>query len=293
MKILIIGSEGMLAQDLISVMGENNEVMPFSKQEIDITQKDAVIKDIKSNAPDIVINCAAYTKVDTAEEERDRAFQVNGIGVQNLAVACAEMQIPLCHISTDYVFDGRKNKPYTPFDAANPLSIYGESKLAGEKYIQWIMNKFYIVRTSGLYGRGDNNFVVTILRLAKERRAVNPVRKELSNGVKVVTDQICSPTSTLNLSIGIKKLIESGSFGIYHITDDSGNGISWFDYAREIISMAGIRAEIIPVTSEESPRPAKRPAYSVLDTEITRLAINYTPEKREVALKTFLSTANL
>ncbi|MDP2277474.1 MAG: dTDP-4-dehydrorhamnose reductase [Nitrospirota bacterium] len=282
MKILIIGSESMLAQDLISVLGENNEVLPLSKREMDITQKGTVIKNIKSNVPDIVINCAAYTKVDTAEEERDRAFQVNGIGVQNLACACAEMQIPLCHISTDYVFDGRKNRPYTPFDAANPLSIYGESKLAGEKYIQWILNKFYIVRTSGLYGRGDNNFVMTILRLAKERREV-----------KVITDQICSPTSTLNLSAGIRKLIESGSFGIYHIADDSGDGISWFDYAREIVSTAGIRADIIPVTSEEFPRPAKRPAYSVLDTEITRLAVNYTPEKREVALKKFLSTANL
>jgi dTDP-4-dehydrorhamnose reductase len=282
MKVLVTGSEGMLAQDLISALKENNEMMPLSKQEADITQKDAVIKSIKGNAPDIVINCAAYTKVDTAEEERDRAFQVNGIGVQNLACACAEMQIPLCHISTDYVFDGRKNKPYTPFDAANPLSIYGESKLAGEKYIQWILNKFYIVRTSGLYGRGDNNFVMTILRLAKERREV-----------KVITDQICSPTSTLNLSAGIRKLIESGSFGIYHIADDSGDGISWFDYAREIVSTAGIRADIIPVTSEEFPRSAKRPAYSVLDTGITRLAINYTPEKREVALKKFLSTANL
>ena len=282
MKILITGSGSMLAQDLKSVLGENNEIIPLSRQKMDITQKDAVIKNIKSSAPDIVINCAAYTKVDTAEEERKKAFQVNGIGVQNLAVACAEMQIPLCHISTDYVFDGRKNKPYTPFDAANPLSIYGESKLAGEKYIQWIMNKFYIVRTSGLYGRGGNNFVMTILRLAKERRAV-----------KVVTDQICSPTFTLNLSTGIQKLIESGSFGIYHITDDSGDGISWFDYAREIVSTAGISTEIIPVTSEEFPRPARRPAYSVLDTEITRLAINYTPEKREVALRKFLSRISL
>jgi len=283
MKILVTGSAGMLARDLIPVLKESNEVMPLSKKEMDITQKDAVIKNIKSNAPDIVINCAAYTNVDTAEEESDRAFQVNGIGVQNVAVACAEVQIPLCHVSTDYVFDGRKNKPYTPFDAANPLNIYGESKLAGEKYIQWIMNKFYIVRTSGLYGSGRNNFVMTILKLAKERRAV-----------KVITDQICSPTSTLNLSTGIKKLIESGSFGIYHITDDSGDGISWFDYAREIVSMAGIRADIIPATSEEFPStsrrpPAKRPAYSVLDTEITRLAVNYTPEKREVALKKFLS----
>jgi dTDP-4-dehydrorhamnose reductase len=272
----------MLARDLIPALKENNEVIPLSKQEADITQKDAVIKSIKSSAPDIVINCAAYTKVDMAEKEREKAFQINGIGVQNIAVACAEMQIPLCHISTDYVFDGKKNKPYTPFDATNPLNIYGESKLAGEKYIQWILNKFYIVRTSGLYGIGANNFVLTILRLAKEQQTV-----------KVVTDQICSPTSALNLSIGIKKLIESGSFGIYHITDDSGDGISWFNYAREIVSMAGIRADIIPVTSEEFPKPAKRPAYSVLDTEITRLAVNYTPEKREVALKKFLSTANL
>ena len=282
MKVLITGSEGMLAQDLLSVLKENNEIIPLSRQKLDIIQKDAVIKNIKSSAPDIVINCAAYTKVDIAEQKREKAFQVNGIGVQNLAIACAEMQIPLCHISTDYVFDGRKNKPYTPFDAPNPLNVYGESKLAGEKYIQWLLNKFYIVRTGGLYGRGDNNFVLTILRLAKEQQTV-----------KVITDQICSPTSTLNLSAGIKKLIESGSFGIYHITDDSGDGISWFDYAREIVSIAGIRAEIIPVTSEEFPRPARRPAYSVLDTEITRLAVNYTPEKREVALKKFLLRINL
>ncbi|OIO31868.1 MAG: dTDP-4-dehydrorhamnose reductase [Nitrospirae bacterium CG1_02_44_142] len=278
MKILITGSEGMLARDLMPVLKENHEMMPLSKKEMDITQKDAVIKNIKSSAPDIVINCAAYTKVDTAEEESVSAFQVNGIGVQNLAIACTEMQIPLCHISTDYVFDGRKGRPYTPFDNTNPLSVYGESKLAGERYIQWLMNKFYIVRTSGLYGRGDNNFVLTILRLAKEQQSV-----------KVVTDQICSPTSTLSLSAGIKKLIESGNFGIYHITDDSGGGISWFNYAREIVSMAGISADIIPVTSEEFSRPAKRPAYSVLDTEITRLAVGYAPEKREVALKKFLS----
>ncbi|MBI1811022.1 MAG: dTDP-4-dehydrorhamnose reductase [Nitrospirae bacterium] len=214
MKILIIGSEGMLARDLMPELKESHEIIPLSRQKLDITQKDAVIKNIKSNAPDIVVNCAAYTKVDMAEEEREKAFQVNGIGIQNLAVACAEMQIPLCHISTDYVFDGRKNKPYTPFDAPNPLNVYGESKLAGEKYIQWIMNKFYIVRTCGLYGRGGNNFVLTILRLAKEQQTV-----------KVVTDQICSPTYTLNLSAGIKKIIESGSFGIYHVTaDDYCNG---------------------------------------------------------------------
>ncbi|MFA5847257.1 MAG: dTDP-4-dehydrorhamnose reductase [Thermodesulfovibrionales bacterium] len=280
MKILITGSKGMLAQDLIPLLKEGHEVISFSRQEMDITQKDVMLKNIKSAAPEIVINCAAYANVDKAEAagERDRVFMTNAIGVQNLAVACAEMRIPLCHISTDYVFDGRKGRPYTPFDNTNPLSVYGESKLAGEKYIQWISDKFYIVRTSGLYGRGDNNFVSTILKLAREHSMV-----------KVVTDQIGSPTSTVSLSAGIKKLIESGNFGIYHIADDSGNGISWFDYAREIISTAGIKAEIIPVTSDEFPRPARRPAYSVLDTEIMRLATGYAPEKREVALKKFLA----
>ncbi|KAF0143603.1 MAG: dTDP-4-dehydrorhamnose reductase [Nitrospirae bacterium] len=280
MKILITGSKGMLAQDLIPLLKEGHEVMPFSRQEMDITQKDVVLKNMKSAAPEIVINCAAYANVDKAEAagERDRVFMANAIGVQNLAMACAETNIPLCHISTDYVFDGRKGRPYTPFDNTNPLSVYGESKLAGEKYIQWILDKFYIVRTSGLYGRGGNNFVSTILKLAREHSVI-----------KVVTDQIGSPTSTVSLSAGIKKLIESGKFGIYHIADDSGNGISWFDYAREIISTAGIKAEIIPVTSDEFPRPARRPAYSVLDTEIMRLATGYIPEKREVALKKFLA----
>ncbi len=282
MKILITGSNGMLAQDLIPLLREGHEVMPFSRQEMDITQKDVVLKNIRGAAPEIVINCAAYANVDKAEAagERDRVFMTNAIGVQNLAMACAEMGIPLCHISTDYVFDGRKGRPYTPFDNTNPLSVYGESKLAGEKYIQWILDKFYIVRTSGLYGRGGNNFVSTILKLAREHSVI-----------KVVTDQIGSPTSTVSLSAGIKKLIESGNFGIYHIADDSGNGISWFDYAREIISTAGIKAEIIPVTSDEFPRPARRPAYSVLDTEIMRLATGYIPEKREVALKKFLAVS--
>lgn len=280
MKILVTGSKGMLAQDLIPLLKEGHEVISFSRQEMDITGKDVVLKNIKSVAPEIVINCAAYANVDKAEAvgERDKVFMTNAIGVQNLAIVCAELRIPLCHISTDYVFDGRKGRPYTPFDNTNPLSVYGESKLAGEKYIRWISDKFYIVRTSGLYGRGNSNFVLTILKLARERSMV-----------KVVTDQIGSPTSTVSLSAGIKKVIESGNFGIYHIADDSGNGISWFDYAREIISMAGIKAEIIPVTSDEFPRPARRPAYSVLDTEIMRLATGYIPEKREVALKKFLA----
>jgi len=282
MKILVTGSKGMLAQDLIPVLKVGHKVLPFSEAEIDVTLKEAVFEKIKADGPDLVINCAAYTNVDKAEEERDKAFRVNAIGVQNLALICAEMQIPLCHISTDYVFDVNKNRPYTPFDNVNPLNFYGESKLAGEKYIQWILDKFYIVRTSGLYGKGGNNFVFTIIKLAKEHLKV-----------KVVTDQIGSPTFTLNLSHGIKKLIETGNYGIYHIADDSGDGISWFDYAKEILAFADINAEVIPVTSEGFPMPAKRPAYSVLSTEIMRIATGYVPEKREKALKQFLQIIKL
>lgn len=284
MKILVTGSKGMLGQDLVPLLKEGHEVMPFSRQEMDITRKDVVMKKIKQGMPDLIINCAAYRDVDKAETpgERENVFMANSVGVQNLAIACADEQIPLCHISTDYVFDGKKNKPYTPFDSTNPLNVYGESKLAGEKYIQWILDRFYIVRTSGLYGKGNSSFVTSILKLAREHSMV-----------KVVTDQTGSPTSSVSLSAGIKKLIESGNFGIYHIADDSGDGISWFDYAGEIISMAGIKADIIPVTSDEFPRPAKRPAYSVLGTEITTLATGYIPEKREVALKRFLSSINL
>lgn len=274
MKILITGSKGMLAQDLIPLLKERHEVFAFPREELDITNRDSIFNALSHVRPDLVINCAAYTKVDKAEEEREKAFLINGIGVQNLAVACADKGISLCHISTDYVFDGEKKKPYTPFDNPNPINTYGESKLAGEKYIQWLLNKLYIVRTSWLYGRWGNNFVLTILRLSKEQAAI-----------KVVNDQIGSPTYTVTLSDGIRRLIESGSYGIYHITDESDGGISWFDFAKEIVRISGLKTELIPVTTDKYPRPARRPMYSVLDMEMTRLAIGFRPPDWKVSLK--------
>lgn len=279
MKILITGSKGMLAQALIPLLKERHEVFAFPREELDITNRDSIFNALSHVRPDLVINCAAYTKVDKAEEEREKAFLINGIGVQNLAVACADSEIPLCHISTDYVFDGEKKKPYTPFDNPNPINTYGESKLAGEKYIQWLLNKFYIVRTSWLYGRVGNNFVSTILRLGKEQRAI-----------KVVTDQIGSPTYTVTLSDGIRRLIESGSYGIYHITDESDGGISWFDFAKEIVRISGLKTELIPVTTAEFLRPARRPMYSVLDTKMTRLAIGFRPANWNVPLKELIKS---
>lgn len=277
MKILVTGSKGMLAQDLIPVLKESHEVFSPPEEELDITKRDVLYNALNTTLPDFVVNCAAYTNVDKAEEEREKAFLVNGIGVQNLALVCADAGTPLCHISTDYVFDGENNKPYTPFDNTHPINTYGESKLAGEKYIQWILKKFSIIRTSWLYGIRGSNFVLTILRLAKEQSTI-----------RVVNDQIGSPTSTVTLSNSIRKVIESGAWGIYHITDDTGVGISWFDFAKEIIRISGLKTEVIPITTEAYPRPAKRPRYSVLDMEMTRLAIGFKPVDWKVALTKLL-----
>lgn len=278
MKILVTGSKGMLAHDLVPILKEVHEVIAPSEDVLDITVRDKVSRIIKENSPDIVINCAAYTKVDKAEEERSRTFLINGTGVQNLALVCHDGGIPLCHISTDYVFDGKKGKPYTPFDNTNPINTYGESKLAGEKYIQWLMNRFYIVRTSWLYGRGGSNFVSTILGIAKEKKVM-----------RVVKDQIGSPTSTVSFSHAIKSLVDSGAYGIHHFTDETNGGISWYDFAKEIIRLSGFKTEVIPITTDEFPRPAKRPIYAVLDTLSFSEVTGYTPVNWKDALRAFLA----
>lgn len=278
MRVLIAGAKGMLAHDLIPTLRENHEVAAPGEQDFDITSKDKISWILREVFPDIVINCAAYTDVDKAEEERDKAFLINGLGVQNLALACRDSGIPLLHISTDYVFDGEKGKPYIPFDNTNPINSYGESKLAGEKYIQWISDKFYILRTSWLYGKGGKNFVSTILRLSNEKPEI-----------KVVNDQTGSPTSAVSLSHAISNLISSGAYGIYHFTDDSAGGISWYDFAKEILMIAGSKTEVVPTTTDEFPRPAKRPRHAVLDTLSFRITTGHNPPDWKEALKKHLS----
>lgn len=276
MKILVTGSKGMLAHDLIPILKERHDVTAPQEEALDITKRESLKQIIKEVSPDIVINCAAYTSVDKAEEEREKAFFINGTGVQNLSLVCADNNIPLCHISTDYVFNGKKKSPYTPFDNSDPINTYGESKLAGEKYAQWIMSKFYIIRTSWLYGKGGNNFVSTILRLAKEKPEI-----------KVVKDQTGSPTSTVSLSLAIKRLIETGAYGIYHFTDETNGGISWHDFAKEIVRLSGLNTKVVPITTAEFPRPAKRPAYSVLDTMLFSEVTGYSPKDWKDSLKMY------
>jgi dTDP-4-dehydrorhamnose reductase len=278
LKVLVTGSGGMLARDLIPILKKRHEVIAPPEKDLDITERENVFSILGRLRPDLVVNCAAYTQVDKAEEEREKAFLVNGIGVQNLALACNEQRIPLCHISTDYVFNGERDRPYTPFDNTDPINAYGASKLAGERFIQWIMNAFYIIRTSWLYGKGGNNFVSTIMRIAGERPEI-----------RVVHDQRGAPTSTVTLSRAVLALIETGAYGIYHVTDKTEEGLSWYEFAGEIVRLSGLSASIIPITTREFPRPAMRPRYSVLDASIFSLVTgDPLPEWRN-ALKDFLS----
>jgi dTDP-4-dehydrorhamnose reductase len=277
MKVVVVGSKGMLAQDLIPIIAKGHKTLSFDKNQVDITDKKSVFELVGENKPDLVINCAAYNQVDQAETDREAAFRVNAYGVQQLALACEEFGSALCHFSTDYVFDGKSGRPYRPDDEPNPITVYGESKRAGEVFVQSILNRYYLIRTSSLYGRGGNNFVYAILRLAKKKE---PLR--------VVEDQRMSPTWTVNLAQGAAKLIHSGKFGVYHLTDRTQGGISWFEFATEILKVKGLRNEIQPTTSQEFIRPAKRPAYSVLDTSLFTLCCGYKPMPWQESLKRFL-----
>ncbi len=279
MKVVVLGSEGMLAQDLIPIVAKEHETLTFDKDQADITDKERLFDLLGRTKPHLVINCAAYNKVDEAETDREAAFHVNAYGVQQLALACQEFGNALCHFSTDYVFDGKSSRPYRPDDEANPISVYGESKRAGEVFVRSILNRYYLIRTSSLYGKSGSNFVYAILRLAEEKDVLT-----------VVQDQIMSPTWTVNLAQGVLALIGSGKFGVYHLTDRTDGGISWFEFAKEILRVKGLSNQIETTTSQEFARPAKRPAYSALDTTSFTLSCGYEPMPWKESLKRFLDT---
>ncbi len=252
MKVLIIGSEGMLGHDLVDILSEENEINTTTIDTLDITDIGKTIAKVQEISPDVVVHAAAFTDVNGSETKKDLAYSVNGIGTRNVAVACKETNSALVYICTDYVFDGEKGSSYQEYDQTNPLSVYGKTKLHGETYIRDILSKFYIVRTSWLYGYHGPNFVTTMLKLA-----------ETMDTISVVNDQIGSPTYTMDLAKAISKLIKKPSYGIYHISN--GGECSWYDYAKEIFEIAGIEINVKPVSTEEYPQPAPRPKYSVLE----------------------------
>ncbi len=265
MKIVVTGAGGMLGRALTPCLEKRrHEVIALPKEELDVTNFADVRSTLQKVKPDLVIHSAAYTKVDQAESEPGLAYFINGYGTENLAVAAGDLDIPVLYVSSDYVFDGEQKQPYTTWDKTRPLSIYGKSKLAGEEAIQRHLNRFYIVRTSWLYGPHGSNFVDTITRMAGERKQL-----------RVVSDQVGTPTCTLTLSEVIADLIVTNRWGVYHATDEGVT--NWWEFAREIVK--GKDVEVVPIETKDFPRPATRPKYSVLDktTLISTIGRELTP----------------
>ena len=251
MRWLVIGANGMLGSDMQKVL-DNNEANFLNKNECDVTDINNVKQVIKDC--DVVVNCAAYTAVDQAEKEPILAFKINEAGPRNLAMACRDIGAKLVHFSTDYVFDGNANLPYSESHKPSPKSVYGKSKLAGEFAVQTeLPNNHYIIRTAWLYGKNGNHFGKTILNLAKTKDSLN-----------VVNNQLGQPTWTQDLAKLVVKIVESNiDSGIYHGT--SSGQVSWFEFAQRIFFLAGLDvSRIQPVSSSEFIRPAPRPSYSVL-----------------------------
>ncbi|WNS75201.1 dTDP-4-dehydrorhamnose reductase [Bacillus sp. DTU_2020_1000418_1_SI_GHA_SEK_038] len=280
MKVIVTGAKGQLGTDLVWMLESNGyEVFGYGREDLDITNINQVNEVFINITPDVVIHAAAHTKVDLAESEPDHAFLVNAIGTRNVSVAAEKINAKLVYVSTDYVFDGTASDPINEFKLSNPLGVYGESKLAGEKFVRNFHSKFYIVRTSWVYGKYGNNFVKTMLKLGEEK-------KELS----VVDDQIGAPTYTVDLAERIIDLIQTEKYGVYHISN-SGQ-CSWFEFAKAIFEESAIDVKVVPCTTKDFPRPAPRPSYSVLDHMGLRLnGFKEMPFWRD-SLKKFLMTSN-
>jgi len=256
MKVALTGAGGMLGHAVRKVFSDL-DLIPFSRAELDITSLDDAVTKIRDARPDFLIHAAAFTNVDACETQPETAYLVNGIGTRNIAIACEEIHCPVIHISSDYVFDGTKTSPYDEWDIPRPVSRYGISKLMAEQFVSSLTNRFYIVRTSWLYGSNGKNFVDTIIRLLAEK-----------DTLRVVNDQFGSPTYTDDLARLLRELMGRG-YGIYHATN---SGVcTWYEFAVEIAERQGIRKQIIPVTSEEFDRPARRPANSALNDTMLRL----------------------
>jgi dTDP-4-dehydrorhamnose reductase len=259
MKVIVTGAKGQLGTDLVHLLADRGyEVYGCGREELDITNFDQVKQVISEVRPDVVVHAAAYTKVDLAESEPDQAFLINAYGTRNVAVVSEAIGAKLVYISTDYVFDGTANVPYNEFAPTNPLSVYGKSKLAGEQFVRNLHSKFFIVRTSWVYGKHGNNFVKTMLKLVQER-----------DELMVVDDQVGCPTYTVDLANCILELIQTEKYGVYHVSN-SGH-CSWYEFAKAIFEEAGIKIKVNPCTTKDFPRPAPRPSYSVFDHMSLRL----------------------
>lgn len=278
MRVLVTGSAGMLGRQVAAEYRlRGDQVFPLTSKDLDITKYSSVNKVFREIKPQLAVNCAAYTDVDGAEKNMDAAFAVNGLGPRLLGLACREQNTSLIHISTDYIFNGDSPVPYLISDQPDPINVYGASKLIGEQGVRESGCCFYIIRTSWLFGPGGKNFVDTILSLARDR-----------DTLQVVNDQQGSPTYTIDLARGIADLAPTGIYGTYHFNN---TGITtWYGFAKKIIRTAGLNTQITPCNSDQFPRPARRPANSVLDLFPLIQVIGYTPPNWEKAVENYIDS---
>ena len=283
MKVLVTGASGQLGTDVCKVLTDS-QLIRLTHKDIEIGDMDSVKQAFNKYKPDIIVNTAAYVRVDDCEDEKEKAFQVNALGARNVAVVAQELGARLVHISTDYVFGGEvgpRTTPYTEFDTPIPLSIYGKSKLAGENLVRHFCLRHFIVRASGLFGVAGSsgkggNFIETMLRLTRER-----------DELKVVNDQVFSPTYTRDLAQKIAQLITTEYYGIFHITNKGA--CSWYEFTAEILELACIKTTVVPITSDQYPQKARRPRYSVLDNYHLRLLNMDDMRPWQEALKDYLA----
>ena len=252
MKLLVTGAAGMLGRDVMLAAGNaGHDVVGFGRAELDVTDAAALEKKFDLERPDVVINCAAWTDVDGAEEAEADALAINGAGAGNVAAAAAAVGASVVYVSSDYVFDGSKGEPYVESDQTAPLSAYGRTKLAGEEATIAANKRHFVVRSSWLFGVRGGNCVETMLRLA-----------ESQNEVLVVRDEVGSPTYTWHLAYGVVRLIEGVEFGIHHMA--AAGRCSWYEFAREIFEQAKVECKVLSTTAAEFGRSASRPPYSVM-----------------------------
>jgi dTDP-4-dehydrorhamnose reductase len=278
MKVLVVGAAGQLGSELCEYLlkEDHYDIFQYDKETMDITDLSATMTVVKEITPNVIINCAAYTNVDGAETDYETAYKINVLGCENLAKASVAVKAKLIHISTDFVFDGEKTNPYFEYDATGPMSVYGQTKLAGEWAIRHEMSRFFIIRTSWLYGKNGNNFVKTMIRLGKEH-----------DEISVVNDQIGSPTCVSDLILVIEKCLSSKAYGVYHFSN--AGACSWYDFAKEIFNQMDMQIKVNPTTSNEFIRLARRPSYSVMNTKLVTSALGIEPREWQVALKECLS----
>ncbi|MGH7409450.1 MAG: dTDP-4-dehydrorhamnose reductase [Candidatus Methylomirabilis sp.] len=280
MTTLLIGADGQLASELQEAF-KDRHLVPLRHADLELADRARVEDTLHRYRPRLVLNTAAYHRVDECEDFPERAFAVNAVAVRNLAIAAKEIGAVVVHFSTDYVFDGHQRRPYRETDSPGPLSVYAASKLAGEYFVRAILDRYFLIRTCGLYGLAGSrekggNFVETMLRLAREGREI-----------RVVGDQVLTPTSARELARKARQLVETGQYGLYHITNNGE--CSWHQFAQAIFGLAGLNPRLSETTSAAYGARANRPTYSVLENaKLRSLGLDDLRDWRE-ALKEYLA----